>query len=72
MDGDKIEYEVYSSVPDDIMVISMKSEKEGGLDMSLSLQRPQDAVITVTENRIDMDGQVVDPEDPNWDRLAGT
>ena len=62
--GGKVEYEVYSSVPDDIMVISMKSEKEGGLDMSLSLQRPQDAVITVTENRIDMDGQVVDHEDP--------
>lgn len=63
--GAKVEYEVYSSVPDDIMVISMKSEKEGGLDMSLSMQRPQDAVITVTENRIDMEGQVVDPEDPN-------
>ncbi len=62
--GGRVEYEVYSSVPDDIMVISMKSEKEGGLDMSLSLQRPQDAVITVTENRIDMDGQVVDHEDP--------
>jgi alpha-L-fucosidase 2 len=62
--GGKVEYEVYSSAPDDIMVISMKSEKEGGLDMSLSLQRPQDAVITVTENRIDMEGQIVDPEDP--------
>ena len=63
--GGRVEYEVYSSVPDDIMVISMKSEKEGGLDMSLSLQRPQDAIITVTENRIDMDGQVVDNEDPS-------
>jgi len=63
-DGGKVEYEVYSSAPDDIMVISLKSEEEGGLDMSLSLQRPQDAVITVTENRIDMEGQIVDPEDP--------
>lgn len=62
--GGKIEYEVYSSVPDNIMVISMKSEKEGGLDMSLSMRRPQDALITVTENRIDMEGQIVDPEDP--------
>lgn len=63
--GGKVEYEVYSSAPDDIMVISMKSEKEGGLDMSLSLHRPQDAIITVTENRIDMEGQVIDQEDPS-------
>ncbi len=62
-DGKKVEYEVYSSAPDDIIVISMRSEIEGGLDMSLSLQRSRDAVITVTENRIDMEGQIVDPED---------
>ena len=64
-DGGRIEYEVYVSAPDDIMVISMKSERKGGLDMSLSLSRPQDAVITVTENRIDMEGQVVDADDPS-------
>ena len=64
-DGSRIEYEVYVSAPDDIMVIAMKSDKKGGLDMSLSLSRPKDAVITVTENRIDMDGQVVDAEDPS-------
>ncbi len=63
--GGKVEYEVYSSAPDNIMVISMKSEEEGGLDMSLSLRRPQDAVITVNENRIDMEGQIVDPEEPD-------
>lgn len=63
--GGRIEYEVYASAPDDIMVISMKSERKGGLDMSLSLSRPQDAVITVTENRIDMEGQVVDAVDPS-------
>jgi alpha-L-fucosidase 2 len=64
-DGGRIEYEVYASAPDDIMVISMKSERKGGLDMSLSLSRSQDAVITVTENRIDMAGQVIDAEDPS-------
>lgn len=64
-DGSKIEYEVYVSAPDDIMVIAMKSERKGGLDMSLSLSRQQDAAVTVTENRIDMDGQVVDTEDPS-------
>ncbi len=62
--GGKVEYEVYSSAPDDIMVITLKSDREGGLDMSLSMERRQDAAITVTENRIDMEGQVVDREEP--------
>jgi alpha-L-fucosidase 2 len=63
--GRKIEYEVFSSAPDDVMIISMKSAKKGGLDMSISLQRPQDATVKVTPDRIDMEGQVVDPEEPD-------
>ncbi len=62
--GNKIEYEVYSSVPDNVMVISMKSKKKGGLDISISLQRQQDAVISVKDGRIDMEGQVIDSDDP--------
>ncbi len=63
-DGNKIEYEVYSSAPDNVLVISMRSKKEGGLDMSISLQRQQDAVISVMDGRIDMEGQVIDSDDP--------
>lgn len=63
-DGNRIRYEVYVPAGDDLIVITMKSEDEGGLDMDIMMTRPQDAVITVTENRIDMEGQVVDPEDP--------
>ena len=63
-DGNPVNYEVYASAPDDIMVISMKSKSEGGLDMNISLTRPQDAVITVSENRIDMEGQVIDSVRP--------
>jgi alpha-L-fucosidase 2 len=62
--GQKVKYEVYSSAPDDIMIISMKSARKGGLDMSVSMQRPQDASVKVTEDRIEMEGQVNDPEDP--------
>ena len=62
--GNKIEYEVYSSAPDNVMVISMKSKKKGGLDMSISLQRDQDAMISVRDSRIDMEGQVMDQDDP--------
>ncbi len=63
-DGNKIEYEVYSSAPDNVLVISMRSKIEGGLDMSISMQRQQDAVISVMDGRIDMEGQVIDSEDP--------
>ena len=62
--GNKIEYEVYSSAPDNVMVISMKSKKKGGLDMSISLQRDQDAIVTVHDGRIDMEGQLIDKDDP--------
>jgi len=64
-DGRRIEYEVFSSAPDDIMIISMKSSRKGGLDMSVSLERSLDALVKVTEDRIDMEGQVVDPEEPD-------
>lgn len=63
-DGNKIEYDVYSSAPDNILVISMRSKKAGGLDMSISVQRQQDAVISVMDGRIDMEGQVIDSDDP--------
>ncbi len=62
--GKKIEYEVYVPAGEDLMVITMRSQDEGGLDMDISLSRTQDAVITVTDNRIDMEGQIIDPEDP--------
>ena len=62
--GNKIEYEVYSSAPDNVMVISMKSKKKGGLDMAISIQRDQDAIVTVHDGRIDMEGQVIDKDDP--------
>jgi alpha-L-fucosidase 2 len=63
--GNPVEYEVYVSAPDDVMVISMRSKSEGGLDMNISMARPRDASITVSENRIDMDGQVIDEEEPD-------
>jgi len=62
--GKKISYEVYVPAGEDLIVISMHSQEEGGLDMDIVMTRPQDAVITVTENRIDMEGQINDPEDP--------
>ena len=62
--GKKVEYEVFVPAREDIIVITMNSQDEGGLDMDIMMTRPQDAVIKVSENRIDMEGQVVDPADP--------
>ncbi|NLE36371.1 MAG: glycoside hydrolase family 95 protein [Bacteroidales bacterium] len=77
--GKKIKYEVYVPAGEDLMVITMRSQVEGGLDMDIMLARsqgdsitvtdslktlPKDAVITVSDNRIDMEGQIIDPEDP--------
>lgn len=60
-----IEYEIFSSAPDNIMVIRMKSNQPGGLDMDIKLVRQQDAAIRTMDNRIIMDGQVIDPYDSN-------
>lgn len=92
--GKRVSYEVYVPAGEDLMVISMRSQDEGGLDMDISLTRPgiedspgldtgqtgspyddspgkntlksrsRDVTITVSENRIDMEGQIIDPEDP--------
>lgn len=58
-----IEYEIFSSSPNNVMVIWMKSDKPGGLDMSIKMFRQQDATIIAKENRIVMKGQVIDSDD---------
>lgn len=63
-DGKEVRYEVFVPAREDLIVITMRSKEEGGLDMDIMMTRPQDAEITVSENRIDMEGQVVDPADP--------
>lgn len=63
--GRKTEYEVFCSAPDDVMIISMKTRRKGDLDMSISMERPQDAIVKVTDDRIEMEGQVIDNDDPD-------
>jgi alpha-L-fucosidase 2 len=60
----KIEYELFSSAPDNVMVIWMKSDSPGGLDMSMTLLREKDAAIRTQADRIIMKGQVIDADDP--------
>jgi alpha-L-fucosidase 2 len=62
--GKSIEYEIFSSSPDNVIVIYMKSDKPGGLDMNIEMQRQQDAAIKANENQIVMNGQLIDSDDP--------
>jgi alpha-L-fucosidase 2 len=61
----KIEYEIFSSSPDNVMVVRMKTNKPGGLDLSISLQRQQDASVSAADGRIIMHGQIMDKDDPD-------
>ncbi|RPI03791.1 MAG: glycoside hydrolase family 95 protein, partial [Ignavibacteriae bacterium] len=62
--GKIIEYEIFSSSPDNVLAIWMKSDKPGGLDMRIRMEREQDASVRVKENRILMEGQIRDSDDP--------
>jgi len=61
----RIEYEVFSSAPDDILIIHMKSEKPGGLDMIIDMKREKDAEIKVVGNSLELTGTVIDEENPD-------
>jgi alpha-L-fucosidase 2 len=63
-DGNHLEYELFSSSPDDVMVLRMKSEKLGGLNMGITMKRIRDAEIKAEDNSLVMIGQVMDQDDP--------
>jgi len=60
-----IKYEIFSSAPDDVMVIYMESEKPGGLDMDIQMARGKDAEIRVADNSLELTGQIADEENPD-------
>ena len=63
-DGKKVEFELFASSPDDVMVLHMKSSAPGPLDMAVTMTRKQDAVFTVENIALVMNGQVMDEDDP--------
>lgn len=63
-DNNQIQYEVFASAPDNVIVIRMTSVKAGGLDMNVKMTRLKDVKIRAIENSIIMKGQVIDDDDP--------
>ena len=61
LDGVKLTQEVFASAVDDVIVIKITSEQTGKLNVKLSLNRRQDATVSVTNhNELTMTGQIVD------------
>lgn len=61
----QVEQWVYASAPDDVIIIKIKSEQP--INYQINLQRTQDATITVEENHLLLQGQIVD----EYDSLRG-
>ncbi len=64
VDGNRYQQEVYASVPDNIIVINLKTLNQGSLDVSLSLSRSQDAQVQVVKNGLLLEGQIMDEDHP--------
>ena len=63
--GEKnVEYELFASSPDDVMVLRMKCSSPGPLDMAITMKRQQDATFSVENNALVMRGQMMDHDDP--------
>jgi len=63
----KVSYseEIFSSSPDNIIVIHFKANRKAALDLSIQLVRDKDSrVYTEGENRLVMEGQIIDIPDP--------
>lgn len=60
-----LEYELFASAPDNVMVLRMKSSAKGPLDMKISMKRQQDATFLIKDNALVMEGQVMDFDDVN-------
>ncbi|MFO7617326.1 MAG: glycoside hydrolase N-terminal domain-containing protein, partial [Bacteroidales bacterium] len=68
VDGQRYRQEVYSSAPDNLVVVTLRALDKGALDVDLRLSREKDAVVTATDDgRLLLEGQIIDEEDP----LAG-
>ncbi|TSA33543.1 MAG: glycoside hydrolase family 95 protein [Porphyromonadaceae bacterium] len=65
VEGKKYQQEVYASVPDNILIIKIKSLNGGPIDAAFSIAREKDAVVTATpDGKILLTGQIIDGEDP--------
>ncbi|MDR2039551.1 MAG: glycoside hydrolase family 95 protein [Bacteroidales bacterium] len=63
-DGITFTQEVFSSAPDNLIVIRLKASRKGALDAILKLNRERDAVTATIKDGLLMTGQIQDEDDP--------
>jgi alpha-L-fucosidase 2 len=65
VDGKKFRQEVYSTVPDNILVVTIKGVDGGSVEAAFTMVREKDAVVTSTpDGKLLLTGQIIDAEDP--------
>jgi alpha-L-fucosidase 2 len=64
VEGKKFRQEVFSSVPDNILIVNIKALNGGSMDATFSLNREKDAMVTATnDGKLLLTGQINDAED---------
>ncbi|MCW3116627.1 MAG: glycoside hydrolase, partial [Chitinophagaceae bacterium] len=64
IDGIQFKREIFSSAPDNIIVVHLTASKPGAINCKVTLSREKDAAITtLAENILQMSGQLVDVSD---------
>jgi alpha-L-fucosidase 2 len=65
VDQKKYRQEVYASVPDNILIVTIKALDGGSIDAGFSLTREKDAIVTAApDGKLLLTGQIIDAEDP--------
>ncbi len=64
VDGKKYRQEVFASVPDNIFIVTIRALDGGSIDVTFSMTREKDAIVTATDDgRLLLTGQIIDEED---------
>ena len=63
VDGNTITQQVFSSNPDNVLIVHLKSDVSGGINCEIGLSRPEDSghptvIVSSVENGLKMDGMV--------------
>lgn len=61
-EGTDYRQEVFASAPDNVIAVRLIASQAGALDVLVRLEREKDASVTVHDNEIQMEGQIIDED----------
>ncbi len=62
VNGIIISQQVFASVPDNLLVVFIKSSTPNGIHCNIRLSRKQDATVSINKNKIELSGQINDKD----------